>query len=268
MATVYAYSLLGYAGRLGNQLWEVAATIDHSLRDPGSRASINPEWEYRPYLSLPSALYRPPQPGEQIVDVARLPDGPYYQALPYIERVAPGLRRLYRPSQTAQERFLEHHGPLLVHAGHQTAIHVRRTDYLENPERFPQLTPHYYQSALKAIREVVGETRVLVFSDDVAWCRENQEEWFGTEGETVFVEGHVRPIAPAERTSPPEDILDLWLMAHCDAHVVANSSFSWWGAFLSEQKRVFYPDRWFGASAQHSDRMWEAFPPSWIQLPC
>lgn len=266
----YVYSLLGFVGRLGNQFWQVAATIDHSLRDPGSRAGIPADWEYRPYVCLPDALYRAPQADEQIIDVAHGKDGPYYQALPHISKVAPGLKRLYGPSQSARARLEEHHGALLADTSHKTAIHVRRTDYLENPDRFPPLTPLYYRTALKTIRQAVGETKVLVFSDDIRWCRENAEEWFGTESELAYIEGHVRPIPPQDRarSGPPDDILDLWLMAKCDAHIIANSSFSWWGAFLSEQKRVFYPDRWFGPDAQHSEQMWEAFPESWIQLPC
>jgi hypothetical protein len=269
MGRVYGYSLLGYVGRLGNQLWQVAATIDHALGDPGSRAAIPSDWEYRPLLSLPESLYRSPEPGEEIVDVAHLVDGPYYQALPHISRVSEALRRLYAPSSVGGERLRVRREALSLPRGHLTGIHVRRTDYLDNPERFPQLTPAYYQGALKAVRSYhLAGTTPVIFSDDPVWCRENAEEWFG-EGPTVFVDDpHVRPIDPRARTSEPADIYDLWLMSECDAHVIANSSFSWWAAYLGLQKMVFYPDRWFGASAQHVERQWEAFPENWIQLPC
>ncbi len=234
-----------------------------------ARVGLPSDWEYRQYVCLPDEFYEPPHSGELIVDVAREPEGPYYQALPYIEHVAHLLPKLFGPSEWAVERLRARETAVLPNPrpDHVTACHVRRTDYLENPDRFPQLTDRYFQEALRQ----VGETSVLVFSDDPAWCEQNLD-WFTTPNvqKVDVVGGHVRPIPPRARADAglPDDILDLWVMAGCDAHIIANSSFSWWGAFLSEKRNVFYPDRWFGADAQHSDRMWEAFPDDWVQVEC
>lgn len=273
MDRVYVYSLLGLVGRLGNQLWQIAATLQKAARDELSRAAFPSDWEYRPFVNLPDSWYTPPRAGDQLIDVATAypEEGPYFQALPYIDEVEHLLPKLFGPSGFGYQRLKEVHGARLkrVEANHYTAIHVRRTDYLENPDRFPQLTPRYWHAAIDEVMAREPDTTFMVFSDDIPWCRENAAYAFGRAASNMeFVEGHVRPIPFRERTGEPADIYDLWLMTRCKAHIIANSSFSWWGAFLSEQRQVYYPDRWFGADAQHSDRMWEAFPESWEQLPC
>lgn len=270
---VYVFSLLGLVGRLGNQLWQIAATMDHAERDPGSRAAVPSDWEYRDFVGLPEEFYDPPQPGEEIVDVARLPEGPYYQWLGAIERIAPQLRVLFGPSLHGQGRLREHHGTALQAATdtprrHLTAMHIRRTDYLDHPDRFPQMTSAYWHQATKTVLSEHPDTTFRVFSDDIPWCRQNTDFLGITERPHEFIEGHVRPVPPRERIGEPLDILDLWLMSQSDAHIICNSTFSWWGAFLSEQKLVIYPNVWFGADAQHSDKMWQAFPESWRQMPC
>ena len=75
----------------------------------------------------------------------------------------------------------------------------------------------------------------LVFSDDIKWCKDNF-----TEGPFIFVGGG-------------EDYIDLHLMSKCKNNIIANSSFSWWGAWLNnnENKRVIAPKDWFGSSNSH-----------------
>lgn len=246
----------------GNQLWQVSAVLDRYLNDSESRISLPVEWEYRSYLNLPHEFFNNLSP---VTDVARLQGGPYFQRLGEIAVAIPFLKKWYSPSPAAEERFLEHHWDLLRAAdeNHVTSVHVRRTDYLKNPYRFPTLPVSYYETAVGKVLEDHPDSIVYVFSDDPSWCREYLSH---LARRVVFVEGHVRPIPPRLRKSDPTDIFDLWLMTHCDAHVVANSTFSWWGAFLSDQKNVLYPSRWFGPDAVGADRMWEAFPESWVKV--
>lgn len=274
MDSVYVYSLLGLVGRLGNQFWQVAATLQKAARDELARAAFPSDWEYRPFVNLPDAWYAPPRAGERIVDVARdYPDeGPYFQALEYIEDVAHLLPKLFGPSKLGKKRLFETHEKtlqrILLTGCHFTAIHVRRTDYLDNPDRFPQMTPKYWHAATNAVLAEHPDTLFLVFSDDIPWCRSHSDE-LNVTGRAEYIEGHVRPIPPRERIGKePADIYDLWLMARCHAHIICNSTYSWWGAFLSDQRMVFYPDVWYGPDAQHSDKMWNAFPSTWKQLSC
>lgn len=280
MGRVYTFPVLGHVGRLGNMLWQTSAVINMSLNDPGSRPSLPHDWEYRSWLQIPDAVFRPIQDGEEQVDCSRHPSGPYFQFLSSIDKVAPGLPRLFGPSRVARERLQERWDSLNIPDTHLTALHIRRTDYLENESRFPQLSPAYFQRGLKEVRQQHPGSVALIFSDDIEWCKQNAQEWFG-DGPTLLVEDpHVRPIPPHERTGAPLDIVDLWIMASTDAKIIANSTYSWWAAFLgrecvpwlrephSASVPIFYPDRWYGPDAQHSDRMWEAFPSSWRQLPC
>jgi len=259
----YTFLRLGRVGRLGNQLWQVAATLNRAERE-GARAAIPPNWEYRPYFSLPESVYRI-VPGA--VEMERESEGPYYQELRHIDLVAPQLRDWFGPSERGAEELYERHERLiwLTESRHCTAIHVRRTDYLDVADRFPQLTRRYRETA--AVRVPTGTT-FLVFSDDIPWCRENVEE-LGIAGRAVeFVEGAVTPVDPEARAGVPKhDILDLWLMSRCATHVIANSSYSWWGAYLSDQQQVFYPSVWFGDPALYAT-MWNCIPSHWEKLAC
>jgi len=243
-------------------MWQVAATLNRAERE-GARAAIPPRWEYRPYFSLPEEVYAT-VPGA--VEMEREPDGPYYQELQYIDRIAPRLRGWFGPSTYGLAQFVERHERLLwaQDTRHCTALHVRRTDYLDVSDRFPQLTRKYRAAAAA---QVPADTTFFVFSDDIPWCRENVDE-LGIAGRPVeFVEGYVTPVDPEARTGPKHDVLDLWLMSRCQSHIIANSSYSWWGAFLSDQRQVFFPDRWFGDPALQ-ETMWNCIPDGWAQVPC
>lgn len=255
----YTFLRLGKIGRLGNQLWQVAATLDRALKEECG-AAIPPKWAYRPYLSLPEEVYRV-VPGA--VEMEFEPEGPYYQELQFLSTVQYRLREWYAPSALAQARLGDTFTRLLWLTGskHCTAMHVRRTDYLEVADRFPQLTQKY---RVEAASMVPDDTTFLVFSDDIPWCRQNLYQ-LGIQGRQVeFVEGAVSPVDGAPLT---DDILDLFLMAECESHIIANSTFSWWGAFLSGQRQVIYPDVWFGDEQLHG-KMWNAFPETWRQVAC
>jgi hypothetical protein len=135
------------------------------------------------------------------------------------------------------------------------AVHVRRGDYVSDPSiaAFHGLCGlDYYEAAFERIEAAVSRPRYFVFSDDLPWAR-----------------GHLRFRHPAvfvdhNTTAPPCE--DLRLMAACRHFVIANSSFSWWGAWLSRQpeadKLVIAPRRWFLVPDANLDRT----PPSWVRL--
>ena len=114
-------------------------------------------------------------------------------------------------------------------------LHVRRGDYISNPKAAAQmgLCDHeYYRKAVDKISSTVNNPQYFVFSDDLNWVRENMV----LPGEPVYVSGHM---------DAPE--IDIMLMAQCRHHIIANSSFSWWGAWLSQHAggRVIAPQPWF-----------------------
>ena len=110
------------------------------------------------------------------------------------------------------------------------SIHVRRGDYVMFPDHHPTCTKDYYSKSIEEFE--IESTIFLVFSDDVEWCRN-------------------------EFTDPNYIICDLQdpyvelcLMSLCDHHIIANSSYSWWGSWLNinPNKKVIAPSRWFGTA--------------------
>ena len=128
-------------------------------------------------------------------------------------------------------------------------LHVRRTDYVKpGSEVFwgDLARDGYYDRAVEAIG---NDVTYLVFSDDVEWCRCS----LGLErAEYVDV----------------DTATTLCLMTSCDVNVIANSTFSWWGAYLNPQAEVYAPSRWFGpAMPPPNDRQDDIVPPAWRLIP-
>lgn len=123
-----------------------------------------------------------------------------------------------------------------------TFLHIRRGDYVEKADF------HYLQGAeyyLKAI-QTLQPTKLLVFSDDIEWCK--QQEWLTKQPHVEFVD-------------EPDEIQSLFRMASCkEGAILANSTFSWWAAMLSGTERVVYPTKWI------KQQVYSLFPPNWIAI--
>lgn len=176
----------------------------------------------------------------------------YWQSPKYFEGIEGQLRReLVVRTPIA--------GKNLVAARHlvqrqAVAVHVRRGDYISNREthRYHGICDNeYYMSAEELLRKKVGNLEIYVFSDDPDW-----------------VQKHLRfqsPTTLVRHNSKEQDYEDLRLMSMCKHHIIANSTFSWWGAWLSKHpgKIVIAPQRWF-SEATHSTR--DLIPEDWIRL--
>ncbi len=125
------------------------------------------------------------------------------------------------------------------------SLHVRRTDYVDSNGCHPVLDLNYYTKALENLKDV---NNILVFSDDIPWCK----EVFKFENMT-FIEGN-------------NNIEDLVLMSMCSHNIIANSSFSWWGSWLNENpdKIVVAPKTWFGAQLPGNNN--HAYLSNWITI--
>lgn len=135
--------------------------------------------------------------------------------------------------------------------GAVVGVHVRRGDYLKPKfaDTIYLLRPSWYARASEILRERHGELSFVVVSDDPAWCRENLR----LPGETL--------IASAEHPTDPLD--DLAILAACRHHLVANSTFSWWGARLAADGGTqVVPRHWMRGSLFHP----EILPRSWTVL--
>ena len=141
-----------------------------------------------------------------------------------------------------------------IKATRSIALHVRRGDYVSDKatNAFHGTTTYqYYQTAIEEISAVEPTGTIFIFSDDPQWVRDNLQ----LKLPTILVD-----INPPERGYD-----DLRLMAACKHHVIANSTFSWWGAWLGESKGqlVIAPKRWFNDSTQDAS---DLVPDRWMRI--
>ena len=133
------------------------------------------------------------------------------------------------------------------------SLHVRRGDYMSNKKTNSMhgvCSLDYYRNAIKNILKRVENPVFFVFSDDISWVESN----LVIDAESVFI----------DHNFGIESYNDMRLMSLCHHHIIANSSFSWWGAWLGNNKNkiVIAPKQWF-AKAINSNSI---TPSSWLRL--
>ncbi|WP_353124357.1 alpha-1,2-fucosyltransferase [Parapedobacter pyrenivorans] len=153
----------------------------------------------------------------------------YWQHIGYIRPVADQLRTDLRFPAFADAKNIELANMLVD--GNTVSVHIRRGDYLGDPLLGGICDADYYQRALTYIRQHVDSPLFIFFSDDIPWCKGNL------------------PIANAlfvDWNAGMESFRDMQLMSLCRHHIIANSSFSWWGAWFNPYpgKIVVSPSRW------------------------
>lgn len=125
------------------------------------------------------------------------------------------------------------------------SIHIRRTDYVNNLSHNCQ-TNEYFEKSLNQIPE---DCEVLIFSDDPEWCKS-------------------QPIFSSDRfliSETDNAYIDLALITMCNYIIIGSSSFSWWGAYLSNAEVVIAPNTWFGPNNSHLDTT-DIYCDGWIIL--
>jgi len=127
-----------------------------------------------------------------------------------------------------------------------TSVHIRRGDYLKYSNHHPTQTLDYYYEAIKRIN---NNELFVIFSDDIEWCKNNFKF-----KNVFFVQNE-------------KDYIEIFLMSKCTNNIIANSSFSWWGAWLNQHdnKVVVGPSKWFGNSLHHLNTN-DIIPNTWIKI--
>ncbi|MDP3402495.1 MAG: alpha-1,2-fucosyltransferase [bacterium] len=174
----------------------------------------------------------------------------YWQSPKYCEAIRPALLEDFTAALSPEARTLAHG----IGETDSVSIHVRRGDYVANPMVRVMYGPcslDYYARAVREIEERVLNPSWFVFSDDIAWVRKNLQ----LPKDTTYVSGQ-----------SISDVEELMLMAACKHAVIANSSFSWWGAWLNRntKKVVVAPLPWFDT---RTDGHKDLIPASWIRIP-
>lgn len=176
----------------------------------------------------------------------------YFQSEKYFIDIRPTLLKDFTPrlplskqSQEVADRMSKVNG---------VSIHVRRGDYVSN---LVNLDVHglceadYYERALSIITEKVDQPKLFVFSDEPNWFKENIKCNF--------------PVEYIEHNIGNASYEDLYLMSLCKHHIIANSSFSWWGAWLNQNpnKIVIAPSKWMNNTPKNTK---DVVPDSWIKI--
>jgi len=229
---------LGDLGRLGNQLFQIAATIGIARRN--GCTFIFPQWPDARYFEFPIPQvryfreFRRQMPRtfayEEIVIDRTTELRGYFQSERYFSHCEDEVRHYFTPHHALVQLLERQFCDLL--ATRTCSVHVRRTDYVGNPTHPDLAAGDYYE---RAMSQFDSDTTFVMFSDDTEWCRARFRG---------------RSVVLIEALSAVED---LFLMARCKGHIIANSTFAWWGAWLdpNPDKIVIAPSRWF--SGEHMD---------------
>ena len=175
----------------------------------------------------------------------------YWQSEKYFAAFAEQIRAdfTFRQPLNGQNSELARH----VEMVNSVSLHVRRGDYATNPKTTAThglCSLDYYQDAIRHFEELVQQPLFFIFSDDIEWVKSNLDVGL----KCVYVQNN----------TGAGSYNDMRLMSLCKHHIIANSSFSWWGAWLdaNQKKIVVAPKKWF---ANNNDTR-DLFPNRWLLL--
>ncbi|GAB3979931.1 alpha-1,2-fucosyltransferase [Spirosoma terrae] len=178
----------------------------------------------------------------------------YWQSDSYFQPVSAALRNqlIFRKPVSEQTRRIA--DSIRAHSN-ATFVHIRRGDYVSNAtanQHHGVCDVSYYRQAVKSLRDQVANAHLFVFSDDQAWVR---QELANVLGSATFI----------DHNKTTDSWQDMYLMSLCRHGIVANSSFSWWGAWLNGETNriVIAPKQWFANQPIANERI---TPTYWHRL--
>ena len=147
-------------------------------------------------------------------------------------------------------------------------LHIRQSDNIGREQYHPILSIEFFENALK---QFVEDTLCFVFTDDMEWCKSQeffkQERFLFNEKNERYSYQNIDGTGKLQNTLLPQ--IDLCLMSLCSGGIIANSSFSWWGAWLQNNRgKIIAPNSkvWFGSAMTHLDTS-DIVPKRWINSP-
>ncbi len=178
----------------------------------------------------------------------------YWQAYPYLEVIRPILQTEFKtkaPTPNHYQAYLQQ-----IRSSESVMLHIRRGDYVNSPSaaKFHGVLPlSYYQQAIEVLLLQKPDSHFFIFSDDLPWAKEALPKNL----KITFVENALQADAAAQ---------ELQLMTECKHQIIANSSLSWWGAWLKQDCNglVFTPNRWISDNSLDLSNL---LPTSWHRIP-
>jgi hypothetical protein len=277
-----SYNRLGSNGRLGNQMFQYAALrgiaknrgFDWLIPRPDSYGDSNyglfdcfkmesvQESNFG-ILNAPSISTGEFHFVQEFFD--KCPDNvnlhDYFTSEKYFLNVEDIIRKDY----IFKDEILEPCKEIIDEIENPIFLHVRRGDYLVKPEAHPACPIGYYEKALTHFDE---NSTVLVFSDDIEWCGE--QELF--QGDRFMLSEYTEKYPQTCDTLQGRQqalipYFDLCMMSLCGGGISANSTMSWWGAWLIENptQPIVAPNPWFGSMYNHYN-MKDLLPENWVEV--
>jgi hypothetical protein len=173
----------------------------------------------------------------------------YWQSEKYFIRI----REILLSQFEFKEEFLNYNLECYdkINSTNSVSVHIRRGDYVtlkEASDFHGVCSMHYYENAIRKIASLQPDSVAFIFSDDVAWCKSN-----------------IHFNIPVHFVESNSAYNDMFLMQHCKNNIIANSSFSWWSAWLNKntEKVVIAPLQWF---AKQNESSKDIVPQNWIRI--
>ena len=171
----------------------------------------------------------------------------YWQSEKYFKNIVDKVRQkfIFPELDIKNKEYLN-----TIQNANSVSIHVRRGDYVNHPLHGGICDLAYYQRAIEYIKQKVNNPLFVIFSNDIEWCKSNLQ----LENSLYIADN-----------SGDNSYKDMQLMSYCQHNIIANSSFSWWGAWLNnhEQKLVIAPSKWFNDPNYNTK---DVIPASWYQI--
>jgi hypothetical protein len=220
--------------------WRAGQHMQKLLRRPqfaalrGGRMVVEPHFHYWPEFNwLPGDRY--------LVG--------YWQSEKYFKQIESIIRTDFSFRQPLSKRNKQIADEIT--SRNAISLHVRRGNYMQNTKTYSACSLNYYREAIRHIVARVEQPRFFVFSDDITWVKDNLK----IDSSCQYV----------DHNQGSENYNDMRLMSLCKHHIIANSSFSWWGAWLNQNKDkiVIYPKKWFNDSSKNIS---DLTPETWIPI--
>lgn len=247
------FSQLGQLGRLGNQLWQIAACAGYSNKY--NVPYIIPHWKYAQYFNWEFAQSEPiPQfqrynePNFHYNEIPEIPEIDlygYFQSDLYFRHCEDIIKNMFQ----FKPEVLNHVKEVMktAHGKPTVSCHIRKTDYLTMSHYYGNLDANWYKEAMSHFDD---NYHFFVMSDDINWAKSN----ITFRDNVTFCSGN--------------EIQDLAVGAKCRHNIIANSSFSYWQQYLNTNpdKKVIAPRKelWFLPAAKHSVE--DLYQKHWITI--
>lgn len=243
------FSHLGSLGRLGNQLFQIASVI--GIAGKMGTQAIFPNWRYSQY-------FKNQLPKGQVNNLLKIPETHYhyddsftklnpeknydvygfFQSEKYWDKET--TLKQFEFDESFKHDIKTEYSKVL--SGNHVAISIRRGDFVNNPNYF-QIPINYY---LNCYYKHFKGYNIILFSDDLEYCKT-----------------HFRALHNITYAAHLSDIEQLCLMSMCDNHIISNSTFSWWGAYLSQSKNVYRPEKNMDGKLAQQNSEKDYWPKEW-----